>query len=156
MALIASPLPAAETGGCPHAAIREDISGNVVKLEELTEKFHPGECQHLFFYVAPRHICERSLCGHNLKPKLGPEGGHVSTRNRVELLSHFFLAVADFMFIESGGDNLAANFSRELSDFTIYVVDVAGGTCMEHTVTNMCLCSNMDMRSQHSSTQLHC
>lgn len=27
---------------------------------------------------------------------------------------------------ESGGDNLAANFSRELSDFTIYVVDVAG------------------------------
>jgi len=28
---------------------------------------------------------------------------------------------------ESGGDNLAANFSRELSDYTIYVIDVAGG-----------------------------
>jgi len=35
--------------------------------------------------------------------------------------------MVDFLFIESGGDNLAANFSRELSDFTIYVVDVAGG-----------------------------
>ena len=34
-------LTLAETGGCPHAAIREDISGNLVKLEELTEKFHP-------------------------------------------------------------------------------------------------------------------
>ena len=31
------------------------------------------------------------------------------------------------LFCESGGDNLAANFSRELSDFTIYVIDVAGG-----------------------------
>jgi len=29
--------------------------------------------------------------------------------------------------IESGGDNLAAHFSRELADFTIYVIDVAGG-----------------------------
>lgn len=33
----------------------------------------------------------------------------------------------DIIFIESGGDNLAATFSRELSDFTIYVIDVAGG-----------------------------
>ena len=31
------------------------------------------------------------------------------------------------LLCESGGDNLAANFSRELSDFTIYVIDVAGG-----------------------------
>ena len=29
--------------------------------------------------------------------------------------------------IESGGDNLAAHFSRELADYTIYVIDVAGG-----------------------------
>ena len=29
--------------------------------------------------------------------------------------------------IESGGDNLAANYSRELADFIIYVIDVAGG-----------------------------
>ena len=49
---------AVETGGCPHAAIREDIS-------------------------------------HNL--------------------------------LASGGDNLAAQYSRELADFTIYVIDVAGG-----------------------------
>ncbi|MGA1252229.1 MAG: urease accessory protein UreG [Burkholderiaceae bacterium] len=34
---------------------------------------------------------------------------------------------ADIVFIESGGDNLAATFSPELSDFTIYVIDVAGG-----------------------------
>jgi urease accessory protein len=33
----------------------------------------------------------------------------------------------DIIFIESGGDNLAATFSPELSDFTIYVIDVAGG-----------------------------
>jgi len=31
------------------------------------------------------------------------------------------------LFIESGGDNLAATFSRELVDLTIYVIDVAGG-----------------------------
>jgi urease accessory protein len=34
---------------------------------------------------------------------------------------------ADLVFIESGGDNLAATFSPELSDLTIYVIDVAGG-----------------------------
>jgi len=73
-ALPAERIACLETGGCPHAAIREDISGNMVKLEELTAKFHP-----------------------------------------------------ELLFLESGGDNLAANFSRELSDFTIYVVDVAGG-----------------------------
>lgn len=33
----------------------------------------------------------------------------------------------DFILLESGGDNLAANFSRELADLTIYVIDVAGG-----------------------------
>lgn len=33
----------------------------------------------------------------------------------------------DVIFIESGGDNLAATFSPELSDLTIYVIDVAGG-----------------------------
>jgi urease accessory protein len=33
----------------------------------------------------------------------------------------------DVIFIESGGDNLAATFSPELSDLTLYVIDVAGG-----------------------------
>jgi urease accessory protein len=33
----------------------------------------------------------------------------------------------DLILIESGGDNLAATFSPELSDFTIYVIDVAAG-----------------------------
>jgi len=33
----------------------------------------------------------------------------------------------DVVFVESGGDNLAATFSPELSDLTLYVIDVAGG-----------------------------
>ena len=33
----------------------------------------------------------------------------------------------DVVFVESGGDNLAATFSPELSDLTIYVIDVAAG-----------------------------
>ncbi|KAG0704791.1 P-loop containing nucleoside triphosphate hydrolase protein [Suillus ampliporus] len=65
---------AIETGGCPHAAIREDISANMGALETLQAKFG---CQ--------------------------------------------------LLFVESGGDNLAANYSRELADYIIYVIDVAGG-----------------------------
>ena len=34
---------------------------------------------------------------------------------------------AELCFIESGGDNLAATFSPELADLTIYVIDVAAG-----------------------------
>ena len=33
----------------------------------------------------------------------------------------------DIIFVESGGDNLAATFSPELSDLTLYVIDVAAG-----------------------------
>src|SRR5690349_20636137 len=73
-ALPAERIRAVETGGCPHAAIREDISANLLALEELHARF---------------------------KPQL--------------------------LFIESGGDNLAACFSRELADFTIQVIDVCGG-----------------------------
>jgi urease accessory protein len=36
-------------------------------------------------------------------------------------------AELDMIFIESGGDNLAATFSPELSDLTLYVIDVAAG-----------------------------
>jgi urease accessory protein len=73
-ALEAERIRAVETGGCPHAAIREDISANLLALEELQEIFHP-----------------------------------------------------EILLLESGGDNLAAHFSRELADYTIYVIDVAGG-----------------------------
>lgn len=73
-ALPADRIRAVETGGCPHAAIREDVSANLLALEELTELHHPA-----------------------------------------------------LLFCESGGDNLAAHFSRELADFTVYVIDVAGG-----------------------------
>ena len=43
----------------------------------------------------------------------------------VERLSRRF--DLDVVFIESGGDNLAATFSPELSDLTIYVIDVSAG-----------------------------
>jgi urease accessory protein len=33
----------------------------------------------------------------------------------------------ELLFVESGGDNLAAQYSRELADYTVYVIDVAGG-----------------------------
>ena len=32
----------------------------------------------------------------------------------------------EIVIIESGGDNLAANYSRELADYIVYVIDVAG------------------------------
>jgi urease accessory protein len=73
-ALPAAQIRAVETGGCPHAAIREDITPNLDALEQLMRD------------VAP-----------------------------------------ELLLVESGGDNLAAQYSRELVDFTIYVVDVAGG-----------------------------
>ena len=44
----------------------------------------------------------------------------------VERLMRRFTSL-DLVFVESGGDNLAATFSPELSDYTIYVIDVAAG-----------------------------
>jgi len=44
----------------------------------------------------------------------------------VEALSRRFPTL-DLVIIESGGDNLAATFSPELADLTLYVIDVAGG-----------------------------
>ena len=64
-----------ETGGCPHTAIREDASMNLVAVSDMKMKF----------------------------PKL------------------------EIILIESGGDNLAATFSPELADITIYVIDVSAG-----------------------------
>jgi urease accessory protein len=64
-----------ETGGCPHTAIREDASINLVAIDQMSARF-------------PR---------------------------------------AELCFLESGGDNLAATFSPELADLTLYVIDVAGG-----------------------------
>lgn len=64
-----------ETGGCPHAAIREDASMNLEAIADLEEHL-PG---------------------------------------------------LELVFVESGGDNLAAAFSPELVDVFIYVIDVAGG-----------------------------
>lgn len=64
-----------ETGGCPHTAIREDISMNAAAIDDFEEQF----------------------------PDL------------------------QLVFVESGGDNLAATFSPELVDLSIYIIDVAQG-----------------------------
>ena len=64
-----------ETGGCPHTAIREDASINLLAVDEMKSRF----------------------------PDL------------------------DLILIESGGDNLAATFSPELVDISIYIIDVAMG-----------------------------
>ena len=64
-----------ETGTCPHSAVREDPSGNLLAIEELEQRF-PG---------------------------------------------------ADWLFLESGGDNLTLSFSPALVDVQVYVIDVAGG-----------------------------
>src|SRR6202161_1466988 len=74
-ALPAERVRGVETGGCPHAAIREDCSMN---LEAIADLEHT-------------------------------------------------LGSVDVVFIESGGDNLAAAFSPDLADASIYVIDVAGG-----------------------------
>ena len=82
--LAANRIRAVETGGCPHAAIREDVSSNLQALEQLT-RLHGGKTS--------------------------------SETSQTPLL----------LLCESGGDNLAANFSSELADLTLYVIDVAGG-----------------------------
>ena len=64
-----------ETGGCPHTAVREDISMNLDAIDVLLQRFD------------------------NL----------------------------DLIFVESGGDNLAATFSPELVDGLIFVIDVGEG-----------------------------
>ena len=65
-----------ETGGCPHTAVRDDISANQDAIDLLMQRFN-GDL----------HI----------------------------------------IFLESGGDNLAASFSPELVEVEFYVIDVAGG-----------------------------
>lgn len=64
-----------ETGGCPHTAIREDVSLNLRAIETLKQR-HPQ---------------------------------------------------LDIVLIESGGDNLAATFSPDLADMTLYVISVCQG-----------------------------
>ena len=73
--LAAERIRGVETGGCPHAAIREDASMNLEAIADL----------------------EQSLPGLQL------------------------------IFVESGGDNLAAAFSPDLVDVFVYVIDVSGG-----------------------------
>ena len=83
-----------ETGGCPHAAIREDVSANLGALELLTRR---------------------------IKREEGESGTSSSSSTTQQQKQE------PLLLCESGGDNLAANFSSELADYTIYVIDVAGG-----------------------------
>ncbi|HRE53559.1 MAG TPA: urease accessory protein UreG [Candidatus Competibacter sp.] len=53
------------------------------------------------------------------------EDASINLQAVAELCERF--ALLDVVFVESGGDNLAATFSPELSDVTIYVIDVAAG-----------------------------
>jgi urease accessory protein len=57
---------------------------------------------------------------------------HGHSRGRVDQprgrrAAHVAIPALEVVFIESGGDNLAATFSPELSDLTLYVIDVAAG-----------------------------
>ena len=74
-ALSADRIAGVETGGCPHTAIRDDVSINLSAIALLEKKFND----------------------------------------------------LDLIIVESGGDNLAATFSPELVDITIFVIDVAAG-----------------------------
>ena len=74
-ALPADRIVGVETGGCPHTAIREDATMNLIAVREIEQR----------------------------------------------------LGELDIVFIESGGDNLAATFSPDLADACIYVIDVAAG-----------------------------
>lgn len=65
-----------ETGGCPHTAIRDDVSANLEAIDDVLKRFD-GDL--------------------------------------------------DVLFVESGGDNLAASFSPELVEAEFYVIDVAAG-----------------------------
>lgn len=96
-ALPAERIKAIETGGCPHAAIREDISANLGALEELQAKF----------------ACELLLVesgGDNLA------GVWYSRRY---LSEHSSLTRLPTSLAWSGQ---IANYSRELADYIIYVV----------------------------------
>jgi len=54
-----------------------------------------------------------------------PSAGCLDQLAAIEQLEQRF-ADLNLVFLESGGDNLAATFSPELVDLTIYVIDVAG------------------------------
>src|ERR1700676_1999662 len=54
-----------------------------------------------------------------------PEGASINLAAIAEMTRRF--PQVDIVLIESGGDNLAATFSPELADLTIYVIDVAAG-----------------------------
>ncbi len=61
-ALPAERIRAVETGGCPHAAIREDISSNLLALEELHAKISSAN---------PVHRIRRRQSGGVLQPRTG-------------------------------------------------------------------------------------
>lgn len=96
-----------ETGGCPHAAIREDVSANLGALETLTSRIQ-------WEINEQQKVQDDTNGGAKLNNNDGGMDNSVAPKEPL-------------LLCESGGDNLAANFSSELADYTIYVIDVAGG-----------------------------
>eukprot|EP00959_Pyramimonas_sp_CCMP1952_P047552 992521-Pyramimonas_sp.AAC.2 len=127
-ALPAERIRAVQTGGCPHAAIREDISVNIAPLEELTAQFKTdflliesggGKC---CIFILRNRIRRFVLEGyiidvHQFVPSA------LSCCCKTECYAVLRLTEQSTF----DADNLAANYSRELADFIIYVIDVAGG-----------------------------
>uniref|UniRef100_A0A6N2LDM0 CobW/HypB/UreG nucleotide-binding domain-containing protein n=1 Tax=Salix viminalis TaxID=40686 RepID=A0A6N2LDM0_SALVM len=61
----------------------------------------------------------------------------------LEELSNLFKA--DLLLCESGGDNLAANFSRELADYIIYIIDVSAGDTSGITQADLLVINKTDL-----------
>ncbi|KAG2177269.1 hypothetical protein INT43_007926, partial [Umbelopsis isabellina] len=91
-------IAAIETGGCPHAV-------------SIGAQFALSYLVLPFWLTSQLQIYRPFDVSANL--------------NALEVLHAKFNT--QLLLIESGGDNLAANYSRELADFIIYVIDVAGG-----------------------------
>ena len=67
----------------------------------------------------------------------------------------------DVVFVESGGDNLAATFSPELSDLTLYVIDVAAGDKIPRkggpgiTKSDLLVINKIDLAPHVGAVRLH-
>ena len=62
----------------------------------------------------------------------------------IETLQERFNHDLDVIFLESGGDNLAATFSPDLVDFTIYIIDVAQGEKIPRKAPRRRFCIGID------------
>jgi len=78
------------------------------------------------FWFAVRHWSAIASCVETGGCPIPPSARCLDQLAAIEQLEQRF-ADLNLVFLESGGDNLAATFSPELVDLTIYVIDVAAG-----------------------------